>query len=166
MSTQSVDTESRGQPFIDVKIGNSEECLAAISKAIEMRGTEISQREGCPAGREQEHLRLAESEVLRPLACGVLDSNDEVTISLFCSALGAKNIKEIEVCVEPRRLILAGRRGLSSESTETATFYRVLQVKDDLDPSSATLKLKSNGSLLQIHIGKVRKESRAQSRAA
>ena len=85
---------------------------------------------------------------------------------MFCSALGAKDIKEIEVCVEPRRLILAGRKGLSSESTQTATFYRVLQVKDDLDPSSATLKLKSNGSLLQIHIGKVRKESRAQSRAA
>ncbi|MFZ0213133.1 MAG: DUF2934 domain-containing protein [Candidatus Acidiferrales bacterium] len=164
MSGQAASPKLDEQRCVSVTFGNALECLKVISEATAKRANEIFQRQGCPAGREQDHLRLAEEEILQPLSCGVLESKDEVTVSMFCSALGARDIEEIEVCVEPRRMILAGKK--RSSSGEVATFFRVLPLKDEFDPSSGRLKLKHRGSLLEIQIRKARKDARVESQAA
>ncbi|MGB0037080.1 MAG: Hsp20/alpha crystallin family protein [Candidatus Acidiferrales bacterium] len=111
-------------------------------------------------------MRLAENEILQPICCGLLESKDEVAVSIFSSELGPKDIEEIEVCVEPHRLILAGKKSTNFGSAQAAPAYRVLPLKDEFDPSSAKLTLKKHGSLLEIKIHKAGKKSLLENRAA
>jgi hypothetical protein len=142
----------RKDQFAIAKIGNAADCCKNISAAIAKRAYEIYQSQGRRLGRDQENWRLAESEVLQPLCCGILKSKDEVNISLFCFALGAKDIQEVEAVVEPHRLILMGKRRSDSEPGKDANVYRVLPLKEEFDPSS--VKLRQRGSLLEIDIHK------------
>jgi hypothetical protein len=137
---------------IDVKIGNAVDCRKTISAAIAKRAYEIYQREGLRPGRELENWWLAEAELLQPLCCGALNTKDEVVVSMFCSALGAKDIEGIEAFVEPHRLILMGKKRPGPESAKEPYIYRVLPLTAEFDPSS--VKLRQHGSLLEIEIHK------------
>jgi Protein of unknown function (DUF2934) len=152
--------------LIDAKIGNTVECRRAISATIAKRAYEIYERQGRRRGRDQENWRLAEAEILQPLNCGILESKDEFIVSLFCSAVGTKDNRELEIVVEPHRLILVGKKQSGSESREDACVYRVLPLKQECDPSS--VKLRRNGSLLEIAINKmgISKRANAIQRAA
>ena len=134
------------------KIGNTADCLKSISAAIATRAYEIYQDQGRRLGRDEGNWRLAESEVLQPLCCGILQSKDEIMVSLFCSGMGAKDIRDIEVVVEPHRLILMGKKRSDSEPGKDANVYRVLPLKEEFNPSS--VKLWQRGSLLEIEIHK------------
>jgi hypothetical protein len=149
-----------------VKFGNTEDCLKTVSAAIAKRAYEIYERQGRRPGCDRENWLLAEREILPPLCCGILESKDEVIVSLSCSALGAKDLEEIEACVEPHRLILVGKKGPGSGSAKDASVYRVLHLAEEFDPSSA--KVRQQGSLLDIEIRKsgVNKNSTASKRAA
>lgn len=152
---------------IKVKIGDSQACHQAISAAIAKRAYEIYQRRGCGPGRDREDWQLAEKEVLRTLSCcGILDSKNEIVISMFCSALGFEDIEEIEVCVESHRLILVGKKGSGSTSEEDTTIYRVLPLTEEVDPSSAKVWLKQRDSLLEIEVRKHCEEALGRTRAA
>lgn len=142
-------THGKGQQVV-AKIGNAAECHEGISAAIAKRASEIFQRRGCLPGHDQENRRLAESEVLQPLWCGLADSKDEIVVSLFSSALKGIEEQEVEVCVEPNRLILVGKKG--SERGKEDKVYHVLPLGGEFDPSSA--KLRQQGSLLEIEIRK------------
>jgi hypothetical protein len=89
------------EQFVVAKIGDAADCRKSISAATAKRAYQIYQSQGRRPGRDQENWRLAENGVLQPLCCGILQSKDEVMILLFCSAMGAKDIREIEVVVEP-----------------------------------------------------------------
>ncbi len=151
---------------VRARIGNVSECLGAISAAIAKRAYEIYQTRGGRPGNDREDWQLAEKEILQPLSCGVLESKDGVTVSTFCSTCGAKDIEEIEVCVEPHRLILAGTRGIKPGCAETAKFYRVLPLGDEIDPASVNVTMAQHGALLEIQMRKVRKESLPGNKAA
>lgn len=152
--------------FVVAKIGNAADWRKSISAAIAKRAYEIYQSQGRRPGRDQENWRLAESEVLQPLCCGILQSKDEIMVSLFCSAVGAKDIREIEAVVEPHRLILVGKKRSDSEPGKDANVYRVLPLKEEFDPSS--VKLRQRGPLLEIEIHKsgMSKASAAMKKAA
>jgi hypothetical protein len=83
-----------------------------------------------------------------------------------CSAVGAKDIREIEAVVEPHRLILVGKKRSDSEPGKDANVYRVLPLKEEFDPSS--MKLRQRGLLLEIEIHKsgMSKASAATKKAA
>jgi hypothetical protein len=151
---------------VDVKIGNVADCRKRMSGAIAKRAYEIYQRDERHPGRDLENWLLAESEVVQPLCCGVLNSKDEVFVSLFCSALGAKDVEEIEAFVEPHRLILVAKKRPSPESAGDPYIYRVFPLTGEFDPSS--VKLRQHGSLLEIKIHKssVSKDSIAMKKAA
>lgn len=166
MANQLGTAKSRERHVANVKIGDTSECLEAISAAITKRAYEISQRARLVPGSDRENLRLAENEILQPICCGLLESKEGVTVSMFCSAIGPKDIEEVEVCVEPHRLILAGKKRTSSGSAQAASVYRVLPLADEFDPSSVEPVLKQHGSLLEIKIHKVGKKSLIENRAA
>ena len=102
---------NKGQTTV-AKLGNAGDYLQAISSAIKKRAYEIYQRERCRPGRDKENWRLAEREILLPLACGILKSKDKVIVDFSESAFGTEGIEKVEACVEPHRLILVGSRGL------------------------------------------------------
>lgn len=141
--------------LIPARIGNASDCRKGISEAVSKRAYEIYQRQGCRPGHDQENWWLAENQILQPLCCGVLESKDRVNISMLCSALGTKDIEEIEVCVEPHRLIVVGKkRSDDSDSRKCDKIYRVLLLTEEFDPSS--VKMTQHGALLEIEIAKSR----------
>ena len=75
------------------KIGNAADCRKSIRATIAKRAYEIYQRQGSRPGHDQQNWRCAESEILQPLTCGILQSKNEVIVSSFCSAMGAKNLQ-------------------------------------------------------------------------
>ena len=116
----------RKEQFAIAKIGNAADCRKGISAAIAKRAYEIYQSQGRRLGRDEENWHLAESEILQPLCCGILQSKDKVIVSLFCTEMGAKDIRDIEAVVEPHRLILVGKKRSDSEPGKDANVYRVL----------------------------------------
>lgn len=155
----------RGRPELQVKIGDREECLRALSAAVAKKAYEIYQRRGCVPGCEREDWQLAEHEVLRSLSCcGMVDSKDQMDICLLSSGLGSDGIEKIEVCIESRRVIFIGKRGPSASPKEGTTVYRVLPLEEEVDPLTA--RLTQRGDLFEIKLRKVRKELEARSRAA
>lgn len=134
--------------WIMASIGNAANCRKAISEAIAKRAYEIYQDQGCRPGQDREDWQVAESELIQPLNCLVLKSNDEITISSFCTVLGTKNIDEIEACVEPHSLILVGKK------RSDVGAVRTLPLKHEFDPTSA--KLRQNGPYIEIEIHKAR----------
>jgi hypothetical protein len=149
LNHKKVVSTSRGEkPLVKVRIGNAAKCRKAISEAIAKRAYEIYQNQGCRTGQDRDNWRVAESELVRPLSCLVLKSNDEANISVFSSVLGSKDIDEIEACIEPHSLILVGRNG------EEVVAVRMLPLRDEFDPSS--VKLRQNGSYAEIQICKTR----------
>jgi|SRR5271156_1875640 len=135
-----------------VKIGNAADWSKKIRAIIAKRAYEIYQSQGRRPGHDQENWRRAEGEILQPLSCGILQSKNEVLVSSSCSAIGANSLGEIEAVVEPHRLILVGKKRSDSERRKEANVYRVLPLKEEFDPSSATLR--QRGSLLEIEIHK------------
>lgn len=131
-----------------VKIGNATECSKAISDAVAKRAYEIYERSGCQPGSDRKNWFLAESEIIKPLNCGLLKSKDDVTVSICRSSL---NANDIDVCVEPHRLIVMARNGSNSMIGPTAV-YRVLPLADEIEPSS--LKLRAHGRVLEIKLSK------------
>ena len=167
MSNQSGAASPRERHAVDVKIGNAMEIEKSLSAAIAKRAGEINQVEGSFPACDQENMRLAQYEILEPLcSCGILESKDEATISMFSSALRGKDIDEIEVGVEPHRLILVGRNASTSKSGKDAAIYRELSLVDEFDPSSAKLVSEPHGSLIEIQIHKCGKGEFHEHRAA
>lgn len=131
----------------DERIGDATECRKAISKAVAKRAYEIYERSGRQPGCDRKNWSLAESEILKPLNCGVLKSKDGVNVSICRSSLGSR---DIEVCVEPHRLIVMAHK--DSHSMIGPATYRVLSLSDEVEPSS--VKLKTHGRLLEIKLSK------------
>jgi hypothetical protein len=135
--------------WVKAKIGNTANCRKAISEAIAKRAFEIYQHQGCRPGQDRYNWRLAENELVQALPCGVLVSNDEITVSVFSSVFIAKDIDEIEACVEPHNLILIGKKRLVSG--EDVGAVRILPLKDEFDPTSAKLRQKGPYFEIEIH---------------
>lgn len=151
---------------VEVKIVDTVQCLKEVSAALAKRAFEIYESRGGNAGHELEDWQLAEKEILQPLCCGLLESKDRVTVSAFCSSCGAKDLEKIEVCVEPHRLILVGTRPLRHGSGENMKDYRVLDLKEEIDPSSTEVMMAQHGALLEVRIRKLRKQSPTEIKAA
>ena len=150
MKTPPSSTMRDGGHWIKAKIGNTADCRKAISEAIAKRAFEIYPHQGCRPGQDRYNWRVAESELVQPLPCGVLVSNDEIIISVFSSVFIAKDIDEIEACVEPHSLILVARK--MSASGEDVAAVRIFPLKDEFDPTSA--KLRQKGPCVEIEIHK------------
>lgn len=131
---------------VRVMIADTPRILKTIADAIARRAYEIYSDRGAEPGNEREDWRKAESEVLAPLCCGILKLNDGVLIEADTSQL---NAKEIELCIEPRRLIIASISPVPENGRDRMTF-RVLGLANEVDPETATMKLR--GPILEIQL--------------
>ncbi len=147
--------------IVAVEVGNSADYRPAISAEVRKRAYEIYQRHGSRPGHDQENWHQAESEILVPLTCGILRSEDGAVVEVHLGALAALNLEKIVVCVEPHRLLLVGKKRLAANSGEDPHVYRFRTLKDEFDPKSLTLR--QRGALLEI---KMRKAGESKKSAA
>jgi HSP20 family molecular chaperone IbpA len=82
---------------------------------IARRAYELFEARGGEHGHDREDWFRAESEAVRPIS--VAASKNEVQISLRASVLGVDH-KELNVSVEPRRVMVFGEKARCNQSRE------------------------------------------------
>jgi hypothetical protein len=90
--------------------------------------------------------QLAESQIETPLCCGMLKLNRGWQISFDAAELGTT---EIDVCVEPHRLILLGRKSIGGTGA-TDSIVRVLKLPNEVDPETANMR--REGPIIDIEL--------------
>jgi len=129
---------------------------ARIHEAIARRAYQIFESRGSAPGHQMEDWRRAESEIMRPLSCGFLISENKIELTADVASF---NEGEIEICVEPRRLMICGtgrasKAGKSPEGNAAHpgndSIFRFLNLSHSVKPSEATARFK--GRVLEIEL--------------
>ena len=139
--------KGRGVHIVAAKPGEQENRLR---EAIARRAYQLFESQGCSPGHEGEDWRRAESDLVRPLSCGLLARDDRIFVSTDISAFDEGNV---EVCVEPRRLSLCGRprtQDAGGACPLREPVYRVLALPVEVDPSRVHARF--NGRILEIDL--------------
>ena len=147
-----------------------------IFDSISRRAYELFENRGCSYGSDWDDWFRAESELLKPLKCHVLESDDHL---IAHAEVPGFSPHEIKVSVEPRWLKIGGRRGTSeNRNTGEAIMYslghsllpadqifHVAELSAEVDPSKANVTFKdgvleivmpivppANGALTQANL--------------
>jgi HSP20 family molecular chaperone IbpA len=150
MTTQLATAMQRVQGIELVK-HSSEEIFNQFSELYELiarRAFEIFEGRGGSPGHDTEDWFRAESELLHPVLLNVAESNDEYIVRAevpgFCS-------EDIEISVEPRRLVISGRRDTREQEKNgqlirsewrASRILRALDLPSDVDTSEVRTTLK------------------------
>lgn len=120
----------------------------AIFEAISQRAYEIFEGNGHTPGHELDHWYQAEKELLHPVHVELTESED--TLSIKAEVPGF-NEKELTINVEPRRLVISGRRETKKEEKKGKTVYsetcadqimRVIELPAEVQAEKAIATLK------------------------
>ena len=105
--------------------------LEEIQGAVARRAYDIFERRGRANGHHEDDWRQAEAELLFPLAVVVADAGACLTVE---AAVPGFDPCDIEVCVESRRVTIAGlRRGDESAGGECRTrLFRAVELPEDV----------------------------------
>jgi hypothetical protein len=133
-------------PGIQIKIGKPEECWKTLASLICRRACAIYERRATTREEGPEIWHLAESQIERPLCCGMLKLNRGWQISFDAAEMGTT---EIDVCVEPRRLILLGKKSIGGTGA-TDSVVRVLKLPNEVDPG--TVSMRREGPIIDIEL--------------
>jgi hypothetical protein len=110
-----------------------------VQDTIAKRVLQNGESRGFEAGHELKDWRLAESEILHPLNCGFLVLDNSVELCLDAASFGEG---EIQICVEPRNLMICGKDhsyspDIASKSANESVI-RTLELPLEIDPSAVT----------------------------
>ena len=97
---------------VALRITRPESLLDTVDKTfdnIARRAFEIFESNGRTLGRDLEDWFQAEGELLHPVHVTLTESGDTIEVKAEVPGFSEK---ELEISVEPRRLTIAGRRGL------------------------------------------------------
>ena len=161
MEGRAANAGTGGVGFAKVTVGDAAQCEQRLSAAIARRAEEIARHRGASAGDAAEDRRLAEKDIVRPFCGGILESKEGFTVSLCRSSFAPE---EIEVCAEPRRLIVIEMKKTPAEASERPTVFRVLPLHRDCDPSSLAIHRRGSIFELELHNPPVSKEQRYAAR--
>ena len=144
----------------DVKIfpnGDPSVTDERIRDAVAKRAFQIFESRGCRVGHERQDWILAESQVIKPLCCGVLETEHAVDLAVDLAGFDLRC--GIEIVAEPHRLILGGfgrdpnergkarpKKGLSPE------IFGTVHVPTAVDATKVEANLR--GHVLQIRVAK------------
>lgn len=136
---------------IKIATANPGELEKKFREAVTRRAYQLFETHGCSPGHEGEDWKRAESDVVRPLACGLLTEDDKISLSTDISVFEEGSL---EVCVEPRRLSLCGRPrtpdGQDGACALREFAYGVLDLPVEVDPSQVHARF--NGRILEISL--------------
>lgn len=151
MSTQlapQVQTPSTSQSPLKVEAEKILQRIRELSDSIARRAYELFEGRGRSEGHDLEDWLRAETELLRPTQLEIVEENDRLILSAEVPGFSAE---EINVAVEPNRVLLHGRREVITEENSGSTdlrecsseeFCRSLGLSDEVDPANATATLK------------------------
>jgi HSP20 family protein len=146
---------AKGGPPVKLSMDDFSERVRATYDAIARRAFEIFETHG-HYGDELNDWFKAESELLQPTRLELLDSGDAFIVRAEVPGFQGN---ELEVKVEPRRLIITGRRETKDRSEPGKTIYterrsaeilRVLDLAVDVDPAKVTATLKDG--ILELNL--------------
>src|SRR5579871_534094 len=125
---------------------------------IANRAFSIFENGGGIFGRDLDNWLKAEKEVLRPVQVNVTENDGAVDITAEVPGFEAK---DLEITLEPQRLIISGKKETKAEETKGKTLYkeqssneilRAVPLPFEVEAAKATATLK-NG-VLEIHAPK------------
>jgi hypothetical protein len=120
---------------VHIRIGSQEDSWKTLADLIAKRASAIYTRRAETHEEGPEIWQLAQSQIEQPLCCGMLKLTGGWLISFNSAELGTS---EIEVCVEPRRLVLLGRNSVGASGVKEAV-VRVVKLPNEVDPSRVTV---------------------------
>jgi Protein of unknown function (DUF2934)/Hsp20/alpha crystallin family len=123
------------------------ECSRRIADLVARRAFQISEARGFTPGHEIDDWKRAESEIMSSICGGWTLADDKIVVSVTASFFkeGA-----IEICVEPRRLVIFGKQRTSSGhsllaeglyNTQVEEIVRILDLPIEIDPAGATARI-------------------------
>jgi HSP20 family protein len=130
-----------------------------IYESIARRAYELFEGRGRQDGFDIEDWLRAERESLLPISTVTTEYDDHLTVR---AEVPGFNEKEIQIGLEPRRLIISGKNEQTGEQkSEEATytslksneFFNTLDLFVEVDPAKATVKFKDG--VLDIQLPKV-----------
>jgi len=129
-----------------------------VSELIARRAFEIFESNGKTHGNDLADWFRAESEILYPVHHGIAEAGDTLIVRAKAPGFAAK---DLEVCIEPRRLTIAGQRerkesrgsttALSAESG-AERILRVIDLPVAVNPEETTATLEDD--VLQVEMRK------------
>jgi hypothetical protein len=147
MKNEGTNSRARAEPLLHVSIGKKEECWKRLASLIQKRAAAIYQRRAGTYEEGTEVWKLAESQVEKPLCCGILKLAGGWLFSFNAAELGATDIK---VYVEPRRLVLCGTNPSLGGTGVSEPVVRVLRLPGAVDPDSVKIRLE--GPILDVEL--------------
>lgn len=102
-----------------------------IADAVARRAYDLYERRGREHGHHDDDWRQAESELVFPVAVTVSDAGPCLTIE---AAVPGFDAVDVEVCVEPRRVTIAGLRktGVAPGAAGSMWMYRAVELPEDV----------------------------------
>jgi HSP20 family protein len=134
--------------------------MREVYDTLARRAYELFDGRGRQDGHDLEDWFRAESELLSPMALEVDEDSDELIVR---ADLPGFRDKDIEVRVEPRRLIISGKREQIRDEKKRKTVYserrsdevfRTLELSQEIDPDKAKATLQDG--TLEISLPKAR----------
>jgi HSP20 family protein len=162
MTTELAKSHSVKQPSI-LKLMDDDpffQRMRDVYDTLARRAYELFDGRGRQDGHDLEDWFRAESELLSPMPLEVDEANDELIVR--ADVPGFRD-KEIEVRVEPRRLIISGKREQVRDEKKRKTVYserrsdevfRTLELSEEIDPDKVKATLQDG--TLEISLPKAR----------
>jgi HSP20 family protein len=130
-------------PVNAAHIEGSLERMEHLIDAISRRAFELYEKEGRVDGQDLRHWLEAEREILHPVHLKLEDTDGEFVV---LAELPGFTASEIEVSVEPRRVIITGKRESKEENKQGDAVY----VEQCLDEIFRTMDLPAEVNVLKV----------------
>jgi HSP20 family protein len=149
-SQQAIQTAKQQAPASPVFVEAEKlfEQMKEFSQSVARRAYEYFEARGREFGHELEDWFRAESELMRRVPVEIKEADSQITVRAEVPGFAAN---EINVSVEPQRLVISGKSEETTEEKKEQTllsefrsnqFYRELRLPAEVDPSKTTAVLK------------------------
>ena len=119
-SATATQTATTRPPVRAARTEGSMERIEHLNDAISRRAFELYEKEGRVDGQHLRHWLEAERELLHPVHMKLEDAEGEFVV---LAELPGFSASDIEVSVEPRRVIITGKRELKEEDIQGDALY-------------------------------------------
>jgi HSP20 family protein len=129
-----------------------------VNDAIARRAFELFEGDGRVDGRALDHWFKAEAEMLHPAHVRIRESDDAITVD---AEVPGFNANELQVSLEPRRLIISGKKQSKSDGKKDNVVYsercssellRSVELPAEVNVSRAAATL--NDGVLELNVAK------------